>query len=180
MYKLPSCSSLSCNLFNVNWFLFFASPSPALSCCGLLRLLLLLEMLISKCSQRSERRPQRSGDSELECRLRARRLVVAVTIRVFCPSFIFLLPFAFCLLHEPFRCRLLFVVYLAVACYYYDVKNNKRGDSSNLKNHHHHHHNYRLPRQQTWPGNCCACCCCLVLTASQRGFGLGQEGEGYP
>lgn len=60
VYKLPSCSSLCCNLFNVNWFLFFAPPSAALSCRGLL---LLLEMLISKCSQRNEWRPQRNCPS---------------------------------------------------------------------------------------------------------------------
>lgn len=161
---------------------FCSLPLPVLPCHVEPRCARLVAASLAAWDANIEVLPTERTATTAECRLRARRLAVAVTIRIFCPSIIFLLFHllsAFGMSLFVAVCCLLFVVYLAVACYYYDVKNNKRGDSSNLKNHH-HHHNYRPPRRQKWPGNCCACCCCLGLTASQRGFGLGQEGEGYP
>lgn len=173
---------LSCNLFNVNWFLFLPPlPCSALSFAiltftprdmfSLLRLLVrLLEMLISKCSQRSWR-PQRpqplsvvvscidSDHASLRLRLRYE----------YPPVYILYLPSAFlqCVFSFSSVSRSLFVVYLAISCYYHDIKNNKRGDS------------HVTPGiiiiimvlADRWPGNCCACL--------QKGFGLGHKGEGY-
>lgn len=107
---------LSCNLFNVNWFCSCLS-CPALPCplllyllhhdmLSLLRLLakLLLEMLISKCSQRPD---DHSGAAHrrLEYRLRPRQLAVALVIRASVHA-----PSSICLRNASFRCLHLLTV----------------------------------------------------------------------
>lgn len=115
---------------------------------SLLRLLakLLLEMLISKCSQRPD---DHSGAAHrrLEYRLRPRQLAVALVIwdSVHAPSSI-------CLRNASFRCLLLLTV-CCLPCHsmllLWHKEQQKGWQQYNPKNHHYHpHHNHRRPRRQ--------------------------------